>query len=331
MLAGHIRLPVWSEPERRRPLKVNFITNYACNLHCNYCGTHELPGAMMKPEQLIDAIESLARLGMQQAHFIGGEPFLRKDLPDALAAARRCGAATVVHSNGIFVRPVPDATFGCIDVFHTCVNGSRDAHEASRGSATYDRALASIELMRSRGVRVQADMIISSQNAVPAELDHVLGLARRLGFKVNLAPVFEHQLVAVNAHRIQNLRVAGERVRAMFRRALDAYDPAVMVNSLAYLETLARGGVPTFERCWMGTYSVTVDPTGHLSRCYQYVRDRRNPCGFEIGWRAALERVVLTSCVTCQYSNHAEDNYWIAAARASDLTVSASPLAEVGT
>jgi MoaA/NifB/PqqE/SkfB family radical SAM enzyme len=328
MLAGHIRLPVWSEAEARRPLKVNFITNYACNLHCNYCGTHELPGAMMKPHQLIDAIESLARLGMQQAHFIGGEPFLRKDLPDALAAARRSGATTVVHSNGIFVRPLPEAAFAAITVFHTCVNGSRDAHEASRGAATYDRVIATIERMRSRGVRVHADMIITSQNAAPAELDHVLALARRLGFKLNLAPVFEHKLVEVNASRIRNLRVAADRVRAVFRRALDAYDPDVMYNSVAYLETLASGRVPTFERCWMGTYSVTVDPTGHLSRCYQYVRDRRNPNGLEIGWRAALERVVLTSCVTCPYSNHAEDNYWIAAARVAEAEL---PLAEVGT
>jgi MoaA/NifB/PqqE/SkfB family radical SAM enzyme len=329
MLAGHIRLPLWSEPEGRRPLKVNFITNYTCNLHCNYCGTHELPAAMMKPHQLIDAIESLARLGMQQADFIGGEPFLRKDLPEALAAARRCGAATVVHSNGIFVRPLPDAAFACIDVFHTCVNGSRDAHEASRGSATYDRVIAAIERMRSRGIRVHADMIITSQNATPSELDHVLALARRLGFKVNLAPVFEHQLVAVDAGRIQNLRLPGETVRALFHHALDAYDPEVMMNSVAYLETLAAGGVPTFERCWMGTFSVTVDPTGHLSRCYQYVRDRRNPSGLEIGWRAALDRVVMTSCVTCQYSNHAEDNYWIAAARA--MADAQLPLAEVGT
>jgi MoaA/NifB/PqqE/SkfB family radical SAM enzyme len=328
MLAGHIRLPVWSDAETRRPLKVNFITNYACNLHCNYCGTHELPGAMMKPHQLIDAIESLARLGMQQADFIGGEPFLRKDLPDALAAAQRCGAATVVHSNGIFVRPLPEATFRSIDVFHTCVNGSRDAHEASRGAATYDRVVASIERMRSHGIRVHADMIITSQNAAPAELDHVLALARRLGFKVNLAPVFEHQLVAVNAGRIQNLRLPGERVRAVFQRALDAYDPAVLYNSIAYLEALASGRVPTFERCWMGTYSVTVDPTGHLSRCYQYVRDRQNPNGLEIGWRAAVERVVMTGCVTCQYSNHAEDNYWIAGALARDAE---PPLAEVGT
>jgi MoaA/NifB/PqqE/SkfB family radical SAM enzyme len=330
MLAGKIQLPQPLDGSRPIPLKVNFITNYTCNLHCSYCGTHELPASMMRPAQLIAAVEGLAALGMQQAHFIGGEPFLRKDLPAALAAARRLGAATIVHSNGIFARPLPGEVFESLDVFHTCLNGSRDAHEATRGAATYDRAVASIRLMRSRGVRVHADMIITSQNAEPTELDHVLGLARQLGFRVNLAPVFEHQLVAVRSERIRNLRLPADRVRAAFRHARDQHDPVVMYNSTEYLDAIAAGGVPTFERCWMGIYSVTVDPLGGVSRCYQYVRRPDNPNGFELGWRAAVERVVLTDCVTCRYSNHAEDNYWIAAAAAGGAPRAARSAAGAG-
>ena len=312
MLAGNVRLPVLTDRATRVPLKVGFITNYNCNLHCNYCGTHELPKSMMKADQLVDAIRELAALGMQQANFIGGEPFLRKDLPNALATAKQAGVATVTHSNGIFLRPLSEETFASIDVFHTCINGSRDAHEATRGSATYDRAVASIALMRSKGVCVNVDMIITSQNATFEELDHVLRLAADYGFRVNLAPVFEHRLVEVNASRIRNLRLPGDRVQAMFRHALENFDPDLNYNSIEYLETVAAGDVPTFDRCWTGTHSIVVDPMGFVSRCYQYVRDPANPNGFEVGWRAAVDQVVITDCVTCQYSNHAEDNYFLA-------------------
>lgn len=288
--------------------KAIIITNYHCNLACQYCNTGSLSKKILSADQLIDCIDALAARGVCQVHFIGGEPYLRKDLSRLLTAAKVRGLRTVVHSNGKFVRPLTAAEIDPVDEFVTCVNGLPEVHEQSRGAATYAPTLAAIRCMRAAGVQVFSDMILNVANSDWPNIDHVLDLARALQFRVSFQMVFEHQLVAADASLVGELKVAQDRVKLIFQGLLDRYDPAIMFNSKDYMRALAQDAVITFEECHHGRRSLVIDPLGQVARCFKYVRAPDNPSGPQLGWSEAFDRVQITGCVTCPYSIHAEDN-----------------------
>ena len=62
-----------------------------CNFRCTYCdplgiGSHEPPGTL-QAEQFGVILRAAVGLGMESVRFTGGEPLLRKDLPDLVALA----------------------------------------------------------------------------------------------------------------------------------------------------------------------------------------------------------------------------------------------------
>jgi MoaA/NifB/PqqE/SkfB family radical SAM enzyme len=314
MLNGRIQPPesdcVQSEP---LPLKVNLITNYSCNLRCTYCDVEHLNKSMLKTRELLKMLDVFVEMGMQQVNFIGGEPLLRADLGLLLSWAKKHRVTTVVHSNGNFVRPPDDEVLNNTDVFITCVNGTPSTHECSRGLGTYAPTISAIELMQKHGIAVVTDMILNVSNSRREDIDHVLRLAREYGFRVNFQQVFEHGLVAADSHLIAELQLDKGRLRNVFTYLLDCYDPKVMFNSRQYLLDVATVGVTQLDECFMGRYSLTVDPFGRIARCFKYVQESSNPNGQALGWKEAARRVRLTDCVTCPYSNHAEDNHFLAA------------------
>ena len=288
--------------------KAILITNYHCNLACQYCNVAALPKKVLDTDTLIECIDALVAWGIGQVHFIGGEPYLRKDLGRLLAAAKARGLRTVVHSNGKFVRPLTDAEIDPVDEFVTCLNGLPHVHEQSRGKDTYGPTLAAIRSMRAAGVSVVADMILNVANSDWRNIDHVLTLARLMRFKVSFQPVFEHQLVAAEAPLVDGLKVAHEQIKRIFAGLLRRHEPEVMFNSEAYLRAVASHAAITFEECHHGRQSLVVDPAGRVARCFKYVQMPDGPSGLEFGWAAAFERVRMTDCVTCAYTIHAEDN-----------------------
>lgn len=289
-------------------LKATVVLTFACNLRCTYCDVEHLDKRMLRVAELSKLFTALRARGAAQLNFIGGEPFVRRDLGEILAEARRLAFRTVVHSNGKFPRPVTEAVCAAIDVFHTCLNGRLPAHEQTRGAGTYEPALQSIRLMRSRGVAVVADMILTADNADEDDIEHVLQTARELDFRVNFQPVFEHQLVAADAQRVSGMRLPADAMRAVFTMLRDRYDQRVMYNSQAYLDAVVTDGVPVFDKCLNGRRTVVVGPQGHVARCFKYIQVPGNPNGVELGWDTALARIGIDGCTTCPYSNHAEDN-----------------------
>src|SRR5690606_33692005 len=62
-----------------------------CNLRCTYCdpmglGHDESPGTLTT-EAFAVVLEAASRLGMRSVRFTGGEPLLRKDLPELVRLA----------------------------------------------------------------------------------------------------------------------------------------------------------------------------------------------------------------------------------------------------
>ena len=78
----------------------------ACNLRCRYCGfSTDYPGRgrELDTSELCRLLDEAHVLGTRIVSFGGGEPFLRRDLPDVLAHAAGLGLAVHVDTNGTLV------------------------------------------------------------------------------------------------------------------------------------------------------------------------------------------------------------------------------------
>ena len=75
------------------------IVTYRCNAKCNMCDVWKFP---TKPEEEIglDVYEKLP--DMFFTNITGGEPFVRKDLPEIVALLRKKTKRIVISTNGFF-------------------------------------------------------------------------------------------------------------------------------------------------------------------------------------------------------------------------------------
>jgi cyclic pyranopterin phosphate synthase len=78
-----------------------------CNLRCQYCmpaeGLDWVPTEQVLTDAEVIRLLDVAvmRLGVTSVRFTGGEPLLRKGLPEIIAAAHRLGARTALTTNGL--------------------------------------------------------------------------------------------------------------------------------------------------------------------------------------------------------------------------------------
>ena len=85
-----------------RPFYVRFHVSYRCNYRCRMCALHgradDFGELSLERVQLV--ADRLARLGARHVVLTGGEPFLRRDLPDIVAAFAGRGFSVRVQTNG---------------------------------------------------------------------------------------------------------------------------------------------------------------------------------------------------------------------------------------
>ncbi|MFD1296051.1 pyrroloquinoline quinone biosynthesis protein PqqE [Lysobacter gummosus] len=98
--------PLRADPEPAPPLAVLLELTHRCPLSCPYCSNPlQLVGMReeLSTEQWLRVLEQAAELGILQAHFSGGEPTLRKDLPELLRHARTHGLYCNLITSGVGV------------------------------------------------------------------------------------------------------------------------------------------------------------------------------------------------------------------------------------
>jgi MoaA/NifB/PqqE/SkfB family radical SAM enzyme len=91
----------------KRPVVVWNVTR-RCNLKCVHCYAHakDIPfDNELTTEQGKELIDDLAAFGAPVMLFSGGEPLVRKDLPQLAAYAVEKGMRAVISTNGTLITP----------------------------------------------------------------------------------------------------------------------------------------------------------------------------------------------------------------------------------
>jgi MoaA/NifB/PqqE/SkfB family radical SAM enzyme len=152
-----------------------------CNLDCYYCPWHapankfdeELPTSEWK-----QIISQLIKRGVRLMVFEGGEPTLRKDLPDLLSHAHSQGAASILATNGIvdFWKFKPNA-------FTVSIDGPELIHDKARGKGAFRKTIANLKRRNSERPVIGLT-VVTEDNAPFIEdmMEEINGLVDGFGF-----------------------------------------------------------------------------------------------------------------------------------------------------
>jgi 12,18-didecarboxysiroheme deacetylase len=154
----------------KRPVVVWNITR-RCNLKCVHCYAHakNIPfDNELSTTEGKDLIDDLAEFGVPVILFSGGEPLVRKDLPELAGYAVKKGMRAVISTNGTLITPQTARTLKDIGLSYVGISldGMEEINDRFRGvKGAFRSALKGIENCNKAGIKVGLRFTINKSNA----------------------------------------------------------------------------------------------------------------------------------------------------------------------
>jgi radical SAM protein with 4Fe4S-binding SPASM domain len=176
--------------KRKRPLYIlPWRCTQACTSNCLHCGFASNPPApdALGTEEVKHVVDEIYDFGASYFGLGGGEPLLRKDLPEIIGYAKRTGLNVSLITNGCFLE---DRIFDNL-VRHgvrvsLSVDGTEKVNDAIRGKGSYVKAVSAMEKTSNAGlldclVTTLANVDSNLTNVTSEEVEHVIKLAEEYG------------------------------------------------------------------------------------------------------------------------------------------------------
>lgn len=160
---------------------------HRCNLACPTCYAADFLSSGPRDltvEQIERVMELASANGFDRLTLTGGEPLLRRDLPEILAAGRPRFRWLALTTNGTALTPRRARELvGVLDHLNVSVDGPEaEIHDAIRGPGAFDRTLAGLRNLLEAGFpgdRVSLNPTVTLLNH--ERLDEVVDLAASFG------------------------------------------------------------------------------------------------------------------------------------------------------
>jgi len=161
----------------------------ACTNNCLHCGFASNATALdaLGTEETKQIVDKIHDFGATYFGISGGEPLLRKDLPEIIGYAKNTGMNVSLITSGYFL---DDKIFGNL-VKHevrvsVSVDGTKVNNDAIRGNGAYEKAVSAIKKTSEAGlldclVATLANIDATRNNVTSEDMEHVIQLAEEYG------------------------------------------------------------------------------------------------------------------------------------------------------
>ncbi len=155
--------------EDKHPVVVWNVTR-ACNLKCVHCYAHATEGATSSELSTAEGkllIDDLAAFGSPVMLFSGGEPLVRKDLPDLAAYAVEKGMRAVISTNGTLIDRNTAKTLKQIGLSYVGISldGLEPVNDHFRGvKGSFKKAMQGIHNCQEAGIKVGLRFTMNKRN-----------------------------------------------------------------------------------------------------------------------------------------------------------------------
>lgn len=194
-----------------------------CNLHCRHCYSQsndsDYSGELTTQEG-IRLLDDLAAFGVPVVLFSGGEPLMRPDILDLIAAATSRNMRAVLSTNGTLLTPELAVRLRAVGLAYAGISldglaATNDRFRGVRGA--YDRALAGVRACREAGVKVGLRFTLTREN-----IDDLDGLFDLITAEAIPRVCFYHLVYTGRASKlVQQSRLSHDETRHVVDRILD--------------------------------------------------------------------------------------------------------------
>ncbi len=252
---------------RNIPNIMSFAVNDECNARCGHCSFYEgvdnKAREVLSLDQACQVIRDAQDLGVSVFNFVGGEPLLRRDLPDIIRSVDKDLATTVLFTNGAYLRDQARSLrrAGLDSVYVSIDSADAEKHDRFRGTpGLFEKAVDGIAAAKAAGLSTGISCSVTPEAFGSGEMHRVVELGKRLG--VHEVIVFDTMPTGRFKWRT-DLYQDGDWVQAMIRSARPFNDdtryPGVVV--WAYVTSHEAVG------CSCGTNFFYMSPYGDVMSC----------------------------------------------------------------
>ncbi len=267
--------------QKHRPLSVHFDLTYRCNERCVHCYLDHDDHGELTTAECLKVLDDLARSGALFLTFSGGEIFLRPDLYEILAAARRLHFDISLKTNALLVTPERAARlreFGVRRVQISVYSDIPAVHDAiTKVPGSLQRTLAAIPILLARGLQVKLACPLMQENltayrgvmALAEKLDipYILDLTITPMMDGSGGPLAHRASVSSLLPVLQDplLHACKPQPSAQTTSAMKALPPALGSAVSSGIESKAYEDLP----CSAGHNSCYISPYGDVFPCVQ--------------------------------------------------------------
>ncbi len=271
-----------------------------CNARCGFCDYWKTDSSE-KDRELKSFADAARFFNPMMVTFTGGEPTLRRDLEDIVAAVDRAISVkymTMITHGGMLTPERAQSLWDAgINQFNISLDFLDERHDEARGiPGLVGKIMRTIPAMRSSGIDgIRFNTVIKRSN-----LDDLMPIVRRaeeLGVGVNFSCYTDSKNGnpegLIGAEAIAHLESVIAELLAFKRRKR-----GIITNSDYYLEQIpkyVRGEMQ--EPCRSGMRTIHVDPAGYVKRCPDFPTD--------FHWRD-FQKYQPVSCNACYYACRGE-------------------------
>jgi len=265
----------------------HYGVTHRCHLRCRMCSVWKRGNK--EKELSLPEIKSLARglrsLGAISVALGGGEPFMREDLPQIVAAFRDQGLWVRIVTNGI--KPTPEDIRAVVRAGLTSISISLDSLSPEtqdfirRSKDTLPKIMRSLnlfkELLPRKGRRLLLNTVVSRLNL--KELLEIARFARSKGYLVSFIPVVltpspsTQDPFAAYAPELAIRKEDHPAVDEVYKQLKEMKKKSYpILNSLKFLEA-SRIYLKTGKIDWdcdAGGLYLSVSPEGKISICHHF-------------------------------------------------------------
>lgn len=161
----------------------------ACTSNCLHCGFASNPPASdaLGTEETKRIADKIYDFGATYFGISGGEPLLRKDLPEIIGYAKNIGMNVSLITNGYFLdNQILDTLVRYGVRVSLSIEGREEINDAIRGKGAYTKAVSAMEKTSKAGlldclVATLCNVDATRSNVNPADLEHIIELAEEYG------------------------------------------------------------------------------------------------------------------------------------------------------
>lgn len=282
-----------SEAQVWRPYRVKFKLVDGCNAKCVMCNhwrRTERTQNLLSPERLLELAGELHAAGTRWVTWTGGEPTLRRDLPQVIARLSELGIGSTILTNGIvmneaYVEKLLAARVARMDI--SLESADPEVHDRMVGvRGAWHKTVSNALMLATRSAWVpdlSLQAVLTSINIGPGLLG-LPALANEMGAgSIYLERLYFSHLADLDQARLVPPREMAETFRNQYlpeiRKRADRLGVKICCASAdgtgPMIEGSGMGRTGRYYRypdrlCYLPFFSVTIDHQGNVVVCSSY-------------------------------------------------------------